>query len=174
MPLYCPKLIPIWLVITSLICTWDSAFVLLRPRSLPGGDLHKYFFPYAKYIKIDRMYGDMQNPFAESQGYLNVAEIVLNLVSLALLYLFNDKSKQILGTLLALIVNSFTFWKTVLYVVFGEHFADHSDQFGYVFLYLVPGGVWIVLPFICILQLTSFLKNKLVLAEEKLEKNKQK
>lgn len=52
-----PLIVKTWLLISSIICTWDASFVLLRPRSMPGGDLHKYFAPYSLYVEIDKLYG---------------------------------------------------------------------------------------------------------------------
>jgi hypothetical protein len=60
----------IWLISSALICAWDCAFVLLRPRTLPGGDLHTpWFSPYATYIEVDRSYQDMENAFVQAQSW---------------------------------------------------------------------------------------------------------
>ena len=39
-----PDWVALWLVATSLICAYDATFVLLRPRTLEGGDL-SFIFP---------------------------------------------------------------------------------------------------------------------------------
>ncbi len=39
----CPKFIKFWLLLSSVVVTWDAAFVLMRPKTLPGGELHKFF-----------------------------------------------------------------------------------------------------------------------------------
>ena len=38
--LFTPKIVIVWLIITSLVVTWDAGFVLLRPRSMEGS----YYF----------------------------------------------------------------------------------------------------------------------------------
>ena len=40
-----PTWVSAWLIISGLVCIWDASFVLLRPRSLPGGDLAHVFSP---------------------------------------------------------------------------------------------------------------------------------
>lgn len=39
------RLICFWLFVSTLLVAWDSGFVLLRPRSMPGGDLHYLWKP---------------------------------------------------------------------------------------------------------------------------------
>jgi hypothetical protein len=40
---FTPKYIQIWLLISSLVVIYDAAYVLLRPDSMKGGSLFKYF-----------------------------------------------------------------------------------------------------------------------------------
>lgn len=40
-----PLWIIFWLVVSQLVVLWDSAFVLLRPDSLPGGKYSALFSP---------------------------------------------------------------------------------------------------------------------------------
>ena len=44
----CTKLSVLWLILSSLVVIWDAGFVLLRPRTLPGGDLHQFWKPCKK------------------------------------------------------------------------------------------------------------------------------
>jgi len=77
-----PKFVTIWIIIASILVTWDAAFVLSRPHSMAGGHLFWLFQPYAKYISVDLLYGNMQNSFVVAQAWLNIFEILGGVLSL--------------------------------------------------------------------------------------------
>lgn len=52
-----PVLIDLWFVVSSILVFWDSGFMLLRPRSFPGGNLFWAWSPYELYSKTDYVYG---------------------------------------------------------------------------------------------------------------------
>ena len=83
--MFVPKPIYLWLLISSIIVTWDFTFIIFRPHSLPGNFLHYLWSPYALYIKIDLMYGDMNDIFVFVQAIFNIFEILLNVTSLVCL-----------------------------------------------------------------------------------------
>ena len=56
--MYIPKGIYLWLIISSIIVIYDASYILLRPRSLSGGDLELIFSPYQLYIQYDTLYGN--------------------------------------------------------------------------------------------------------------------
>ena len=58
-----PLILKIWLLCSAIVCTWDASFVLLRPRSMSGGDLSYIWKPYALYIQIDKLYGNLLDDF---------------------------------------------------------------------------------------------------------------
>lgn len=35
----------VWFALASVVVIWDALFVLLRPRSMPGGDLQQFWKP---------------------------------------------------------------------------------------------------------------------------------
>ena len=41
----CCRLGVVWFGLASLVVIWDALFVLLRPRSMSGGDLHHFWKP---------------------------------------------------------------------------------------------------------------------------------
>jgi hypothetical protein len=57
-----------------------------------------------------------------------------------------------------LAVNAFTFWKTVLYTLYGAHHTTHNKWPEYIFLYLIPNGFWLVFPLYNVLAISSQLK----------------
>lgn len=57
---FMPRWATAWAVIGSLVCLWDATYVLTRPRSMAKGDLFHIFTPYAKYITVDPLYGNLK------------------------------------------------------------------------------------------------------------------
>ena len=71
----------LWLAISLPLVFWDSAYVALRPHSMPGGKWHRPIFtPYALYGTIDYIYGwpayESGNGFTLAQGSLNILESI--------------------------------------------------------------------------------------------------
>jgi len=135
-----------WFRIASLIVIWDASFVLLRPRSMEGGDLSFVFAPYKKYITVDLGYGIIDDGFVNGQAVLNIPEVLLSLYSTTAA----DKPHGVFWAFTAAIL---TLAKTVLYmaVEWGHNFAyvRHNDLFTLVTLFIIPNGLWIVIP-LCI------------------------
>lgn len=100
---------------------------------------------------------------------MNVAEVLLDIIALMLIY-SSKKSTQINGTFLALAVNCFTFWKTVLYSLYGAHHTTHNKWPEYILLYLIPNGLWLIIPLYSIIAISSKLKIYLMSAENKEKK----
>ena len=137
-----PRWILIWFAISIPLVVWDVAFVLLRPMSMPGGALSFLWAPYAKYITIDRSYGDLGNGFVWSQAIMSCAEVVMALYAIA-------ARRRAIATLLVFCVSVLTCAKTILIlvIVFVTRFADiGGSTTDVVFLYFVPNGVWVVMP----------------------------
>ncbi|KAL9071098.1 MAG: hypothetical protein Q9161_004437 [Pseudevernia consocians] len=71
----------LWLLASLPVVCWDTAYVMLRPHSMPNGSLHAPIFtPYALYGQIDYIYGEKaykeHNGFTAAQGSLNIVETV--------------------------------------------------------------------------------------------------
>ncbi len=69
----------LWLGVSLPLVAWDTAYMLLRPLTMPGGSLHwPLWVPYALYGEVDHMYGFKQwhlgNPFAAAGSLLNLLE----------------------------------------------------------------------------------------------------
>ena len=85
-----------WLAVSVPLVLWDSAYVLLRPLTMPGGSLHRpLWVPYALYGQVDHMYGVKQwvagNGFTAAQSIVNLVESLLYVVYVALWW-FNAQS----------------------------------------------------------------------------------
>uniref|UniRef100_A0A7R9UZE2 EXPERA domain-containing protein n=1 Tax=Chlamydomonas euryale TaxID=1486919 RepID=A0A7R9UZE2_9CHLO len=151
-----------WLVISGVLVVWDAGYVLMRPRSMPGGDLFWLWRPYPLYASVDRAYGleglESGDGFAPAQSWLNLVEVLLHWLSV---WLMQGKQTAHAGDLLAFGSQLTTFWKTLLYglndVCRKEPWTAHSDPFNMVFFYLIPNGFWLVLPALAVGQLGSRL-----------------
>ena len=144
--MFVPRFIKVWLLVSSLIVSWDCGFVLLRPATLPGGFLHAYWFPYAKYIEVDTLYKDLNDRFVYFQSCLNCIEILMSLTSLLILQKKGLKW-QIIGAFLAFTVSAFTFWKTFFYWLYDEAFLNYNVPLGeFLGVFLIPNLVWLGMP----------------------------
>ena len=139
---YFPKWVSIWLCITTIIVLWDASFVLNRPASFTN----VIWYPYRDYVQVDKIYGDMEDPFVVAQSYMNLVEVTLNVISLILLR--RRKFKQ--AAVIALVASVMTCSKTIIYhvmeVVSGYKYSKHNDRQTFIMLYLLPNGVWIWVP----------------------------
>ena len=106
---------------------WDTAYVLLRPHSMPDGKYQSPIFtPYVLYGKIDHIYGwkayNSRNGFTGAQATLNAVE---TLGYIAYLYIVWKKGKGHrralhggwggLGALIGYTLSVMTLSKTALY-----------------------------------------------------------
>ncbi|KAJ9129405.1 hypothetical protein NKR19_g10386, partial [Coniochaeta hoffmannii] len=69
----------LWLAVSLPLVAWDTAYVLLRPHTMPGGSLHwPLWVPYELYGRVDHVYGfkawDSGMGFTAAQGMLNLVE----------------------------------------------------------------------------------------------------
>lgn len=105
---------------------------------------------------------------------MNLVEVFLNYVVLAI----HISGKSGLSVLLAFMVSTMTFSKTVLYFLVstslcnGEHFVNHSDWRKTVLLYIIPNGFWIVIPFFCMVATGSILVHSMESGQLPKEKKK--
>ena len=110
--MYFPQWIAVWLAISTLICTWDASFVLNRETSIDSFN-NPIWMPYQDYVKVDQLYGKVNDDFVWSQSILNIVEICINILAL---YLLSKKEfKQ--ASVTALVACAMTSSKTVLYHV---------------------------------------------------------
>lgn len=121
----------------------------MRPDSMPGGSLHWIWKPYALYGTIDLTYGKMEDTgWAEAQSVMNLVEAGAQLWYFVLL-----ARRSPAAWLVAFGVLLLTLSKTVLYFLI-EHFSgwkntSHNDAWTFWTLFVLPNGVWIVVPALC-------------------------
>ncbi|KAJ7370259.1 hypothetical protein OS493_033605 [Desmophyllum pertusum] len=104
------------------------------------------------YIQADPGYKDLKDAFVVGQSLMNLVEVCLNVITVIM---HIGGKAQLTSLLLAFMVNTMTFSKTVLYFLIssglcgGHNYVSLSDWKKLIFLYIIPNGVWIVLPFLC-------------------------
>lgn len=150
-----PSWIVCWFVISIIICTIDALFVLLRPRTLPGGDLNYLVKPYNIYITVDQRYKDLKDDFLLGVAWMNLFEVAIKICALLL-----HHSSSSWSQLTSFMVSTMTWSKTMLFLLLStpcchgghDYHAGVSWQ-KLVLIYIIPNGIWIVLPFACMVSL---------------------
>ncbi len=149
-----PRFATIWIAVGSVICIWDACYILSRPASMFKGSLFWLFQPYAKYITLDPLYGNLNNSFVIAQSYVNCIEVIFGLLSIILFHYCRTIGMKNFSSLLLLLVSVATLAKTILYFIndivdIPLHPDQHPDNiplFDYFFLFLLPNITWVLLP----------------------------
>jgi hypothetical protein len=77
-----PSWLILWLLIALPLVLWDSLYIMLRPRTLPGGNLHSPVWSlYGIYATVDHVYGW---PAWRAGSGFPAAQMTMNLVETAL------------------------------------------------------------------------------------------
>lgn len=164
----------IWLAISLPLVIWDCGYVLMRPRTMPGGDLHwPLWSPYALYGEVDHVYGwkafNAGSGFTGAQGALNVLETVMYLYYAYAYYTgavtVAGGRKSLVGrkaaipVLVAFSAAVMTLSKTILYWLC-EYYSGfdnigHNSLQDLIFLWIIPNGAWLVGPTFMLYELGS-------------------
>ncbi|KAI8576227.1 hypothetical protein K450DRAFT_257735 [Umbelopsis ramanniana AG] len=147
-----PKWIVGWFFISSLVVFWDAGYCLLRPLSMAGGKYNWIWRPYNLYATVDYFYGPeaiaANDGFTSAQSVMNVVE---NIVNLTYVYLAtNPKINVGFANLVGFSGAVMTLSKTILYWLndhcSGWAHTKHNDLQTFITLWVIPNGVWIVVP----------------------------
>ncbi|KAI1184000.1 hypothetical protein F5B17DRAFT_413922 [Nemania serpens] len=156
-----------WLAVSVPLVIWDCGYVLLRPRTMPGGDLHwPLWVPYELYGNVDHVYGwkafNAKSGFTGAQGLLNAVETLMYVYYAAVYYrnatpvaaLGGRKAvvgrKAAIAVLVAFSAAIMTLSKTVLYWLC-EYYSGfdnigHNTLPDLILLWIIPNGAWLVAP----------------------------
>ncbi|MCJ1343878.1 hypothetical protein MMC31_002076 [Peltigera leucophlebia] len=166
---------------------WDTSYVLLRPHSMIGGDLHSpIFVPYALYSTVDYVYGfpayNGRDGFTGAQSSLNIVETLGYLIYLAIVWKVgtsqgpNGLERQIEGrwgafaALLGFAISVMTLSKTTLYLMnefcSGFKHIGHNTAFDILLMWILPNCFWIALPAYMILAFSREILQGLAIASE--------
>ncbi|KAI0270678.1 hypothetical protein BC834DRAFT_862609 [Gloeopeniophorella convolvens] len=146
-----------WFLLTTPVIIWDAFYCLLRPRSMVGGDLHWIWEPYSIYQEVDYVYGvkalQENNGFTSAQSLLNLIETALNVLYVYLAHVSKYPGASIVGFASAVMTLSKTvlYWAQEYYCSFCS--IGHNDLKTLVVYWIIPNGLWIVLPTLIVLKL---------------------
>ncbi|KAF6752853.1 hypothetical protein DFP72DRAFT_903798 [Ephemerocybe angulata] len=151
--------ISLWFLITVPVIAWDVGYCFARPRSFEGGDLHWIWRPYAIYQNIDLVYGveayERGDGFTNAQSLMNVLETLGNIAYLYLAHVALSPVAPLVGFTSA----ALTLAKTILYwaqeYYCGYCSLGHNSLKDIAVFWILPNGLWIVIPTLITLKLGS-------------------
>jgi hypothetical protein len=135
---------------------------------MAGGDLHWIWKPYALYQNVDHVYGlpsfESGDGFTNAQSLLNIFENILNLTYVYQAHVLRTPIAPLTG----LIVASLTLAKTILYWA-QEYYCNycavgHNSTFDLVLMWIIPNGLWLIIPSLIIATLYRDVTKSLRLA----------
>ncbi|KAF8153995.1 hypothetical protein B0H34DRAFT_719956 [Crassisporium funariophilum] len=167
--------ISLWFLLTVPVIAWDVGYCFMRPRSMKGGDLHWIWKPYELYQEVDYIYGMPSllsgNGFTNAQSLLNVIETLMNITYLYLAHIAKWPPATIVGFGAALMTLSKTvlYWAQEYYCGFCA--VGHNSAKDLFFLWIIPNGLWIVVPIFIVWQFGKDLADSLNFAARQSVKN---
>ncbi|KII84018.1 hypothetical protein PLICRDRAFT_58149 [Plicaturopsis crispa FD-325 SS-3] len=170
MPVKTHTWVSLWFLLTAPVIFWDASYCFLRPRSMAGGDLHWIWSPYSLYQEIDYVYGvkalQEGSGFTNAQSFMNIVETLLNLAYLYTAHVSAWPPAPLIGFAAA----TMTLSKTVLYWLqeyyCGGCSVGHNDAYTLVVYWIIPNGLWLVVPSLILVQLWKDLAASLYAAEK--------
>lgn len=161
--------VTLWFVLTAPVIFWDVGYCFMRPRSMLGGDLHWIWKPYEIYQNIDFVYGvkalEENDGFTNAQSFLNIVETLMNLAYVYLAHVSGWSPAPLIGFAAA----TMTLSKTVLYWA-QEYYCGlcaigHNNLSDIIIYWIIPNGLWIVVPSLIVMRLGKDLAASLHVAE---------
>lgn len=145
-----PQWVWTWYLINVFVLIPDWLFIMLRPRSLTGGDLAWLFRIFNVYAEIDQLFKDQSHNIVWCIYALSTIDIIL----LSFLFAtFSSRMHKPSFALLAMCRAVFIATKTAIYLLYSiDHIAPR---------WLVPvnimNGQWVFVPALIIWQVSAKL-----------------
>ena len=142
-----PKWILIWLVVGNLLAFTDNVlFLLLRPQTLPGGNL-SFLWPHMQaYLEIDRSVLDLENPFIWAQSMITVIEIGFGIAALVTNLQSRFRPSYLLGFGYGLLSSFHVGLIFLVEITSGFAYLGHNSNSVIAGAYFLPNAFWIVIP----------------------------
>ncbi|KAF7327401.1 putative importin subunit beta-4 [Mycena kentingensis (nom. inval.)] len=137
-------------LLTAPLMIWDAGYCLMRPRSLPGGDLYWFWKPYELYGMVDYVYGvkayEDGEGFASAAAILNLLETFANIAYLVGTHLWTFDAAPLVGYTGA----TATLAKTILYssqeIFCNGCSTGHNTPLNLFAFWIFPNIMWIIFP----------------------------
>ncbi|KAI0297980.1 hypothetical protein BC826DRAFT_907377 [Russula brevipes] len=175
------KWVSAWFLLSAPVVIWDAFYCLMRPRSMVGGDLHWIWQPYSIYQEVDWIYGikalrehngftNAQCKFLLHHAVINLIETALNVLYLYLAHVARYPAASVVGFGSVVMTLS----KTVLYWL-QEYYCNlcnigHNDLKTLFVFWVIPDGLWIVVPALVTYKLGKDLISSIDVAARESEK----
>ncbi|KAJ7690129.1 hypothetical protein B0H17DRAFT_1065577 [Mycena rosella] len=163
--------ISLWFLLTAPLMIWDAGYCLMRPRSMPGGDLYWFWKPYELYGMVDYVYGvkafEDGDGFASAAAILNLLETFANIAYLVGTHVCETRTAPLMGYTGA----TMTLAKTILYGA-QEYFCNgcavgHNSPLNLFAFWIFPNILWMVFPSLIMWRLGGDMMIAVEAAEEK-------
>ncbi|TKR89578.1 hypothetical protein L596_013658 [Steinernema carpocapsae] len=157
-----PLWIEIWLIVSTILCTLDVIYTMLRPWTTRGGSLENVYYFWNIYSDVDLRYADAKDLVTMATGRIMIVELVMNIVAILM-----DRRGSRHTVLTAFTSSAFVFWKTLLYMVLyirqpegtPTYLAEDASYMRIFWVFWVADGFWLVLPFAVMVALWNQLAN---------------
>jgi len=157
-----------WFLLSAPVIAWDVGYCFMRPRSMKGGDLHWIWRPYALYQEVDYVYGlpalESNDGFTNAQSLMNIIETLLNLTYVYLAYVTQWPGAPLIGfgSALMTVAKTILYWANEYYCGFCQ--IGHNDALTLAVYWILPNGLWIIVPSIIIWVLAKDIVHSLTVA----------
>ncbi|KAI6184014.1 hypothetical protein M3Y97_00550700 [Aphelenchoides bicaudatus] len=144
-----PVWIEIWLIASTVICTLDVTYTMLRPHTLRN-----------IYSDVDIRYGTTSDLTSMATGRLMIIELVMNILAI-----FMDRARSRHTLLTVFSTTLMVFWKTAVYLclyVFPaegnpDYIAPGASCLKVFLIFWVPNLFWMFVPFTVLVSLWNRL-----------------
>ena len=135
------------MVLGNLLAFTDNfVFLLLRPQTLPGGDL-SFLWPHMQaYVEIDHSFRDLHNPFIWAQSLMTPIEIGFGLSALVANLKSRFKLSYLLGFGYGLLSSFHVGLIFLVEITSGFSYLGHNSASVIAGAYFLPNSFWIVIP----------------------------
>ena len=129
--------------------------MLSRPHSFPGGKVAWLFVPFAKYMVVDKVYGDVTISFGWAQSTLCLIENAILLYAIIRHWkevANNQSTEGILGQsdFFAFLTCSIQWGKSVFYWIHdaygGFSHIRHNTPQDLILFFIIPNMIWLIGP----------------------------
>ncbi|GMS97193.1 hypothetical protein PENTCL1PPCAC_19368, partial [Pristionchus entomophagus] len=152
-----PQWVLYWLKFSTVICTLDVTYMMMRPMTSRGGGwLAVVFEGWNIYADFDYRYADPNDLFTMMTSRVMILELIMNILAIRM---NNRRSRHTVPT--AFTTTAFVFWKTVMYFTIyirqpeGTQVYINPDAslLQHIFVFYIPNSIWVIMPLLVMVAL---------------------